>query len=253
MRLSNDGEMMLFEEQGIANGGKFIFYLRDTQGGPAVRLDEGRGRDLSRDGEYVLALSNDKPERVMLVPTGAGSVREIPVRGVDRFQTALFLPGEKELLILGSSGDEEARLWRVGVEGGDAHALTDAVGGSWFYMALSPDGRYVATLDANQVPFICSIDGVTPPRPIPGTESDDLPVHWPSENEIFVCRRDNKKSDVYAIDLTTGTRRFVRTMRPPDAAGVEGVFPILYARESDSYVFGYKLLLASLFTVSGLR
>jgi len=38
-----------------------------------------------------------------------------------------------------------------------------------------------------------------------------------------------------------------------DAAGVEGVFPIIYASASDSYVFGYKLLLTSLFIVSGLH
>jgi len=48
-------------------------------------------------------------------------------------------------------------------------------------------------------------------------------------------------------------RRVVRTLRPLDAAGVEGVFPIIYASASDSYVFGYKLLLTNLFTVSGLR
>ena len=48
-------------------------------------------------------------------------------------------------------------------------------------------------------------------------------------------------------------RRFVRTMRPPDAAGVQGVFPVHFASNSDSYVFGYKLLLTNLFTVSGLR
>lgn len=42
-------------------------------------------------------------------------------------------------------------------------------------------------------------------------------------------------------------------MRPPDAAGVEGAFPILYANESDSFVFGYKLLLTSVYTVDGLR
>jgi Tol biopolymer transport system component len=253
MRLSSDGKTLLFEEQGIANGGKFTFYLRDTQGGPATRLDEGRARDLSSDGEHVLALSNDKPERVMLVPTGAGSMRDIPVRGVDRFQTVRFLPGEKELLVLGSSGDEETRLWRVGADGGDAQVLSETAVGSWFYMAISPDGSHVVAIDANQVPFICPTDGVTPPHPLPGTESGDLPVHWPSENEIFVCRRDSKKSDVYAIDLTTGARRFVRSMLPPDPAGVEGVFPILYASDSDSYVFGYKLLLTSLFTVSGVR
>ncbi|HEY2324792.1 MAG TPA: hypothetical protein VGJ82_18175, partial [Thermoanaerobaculia bacterium] len=161
-RLSSDGKTLLFEEQGIANGGKNTFYTRDTHGGPAVRLEDGRARDLSSDGEHVLALSNDKPERVMLVPTGAGSMRDIPVRGVDHFLTARFLPGEKELLIIGSSGDEEARIWRVGAEGGDAQVLSEAVGGSWFYLAVSPDGRHVVTIDASQVPFICSTDGTTP-------------------------------------------------------------------------------------------
>jgi Tol biopolymer transport system component len=253
MHLSSDGKTLLFEEQGIACGGKNTFYLRDTHGGPAVRLDEGRARDLSSDGEHVLALSNDKPERLLLVTTGVGSMREIPVRGVDHFLTARFLPGEKDYLIIGSCGDEEARIWRVGCEGGDPQLLSDAVDGSWFYMAISPDGRYVVTINASQVPFIYAIDGVTPARPVPGTAPGDLPVHWPNENEIFVCRRDNKKSDVFAIDLATGSRRFVRTIRPPDAAGVEGVFPILYARGNDSYVFGYKLLLASLFIVSGIR
>jgi hypothetical protein len=163
-----------------------------------------------------------------------------------------FLPGEKELLIVGSGGDEEARIWRVGAEGGDAQVLSDAVGGSWFYLAISPDGRHVITIDANQVPFLCSVDSATPARPVPGAEAGDLPVHWPKEDEILVCRPDSKKTDIYAIDLGTGARRFVRTMRPPDAAGVEGVFPILYASASNSYVFGYKLLLDSLFVVSGL-
>jgi hypothetical protein len=88
---------------------------------------------------------------------------------------------------------------------------------------------------------------------LPGAEAGDLPVHWPRDNEILVCRRDDKKSDVYAIDVATGARRFVRSLRPPDAAGVEGVFPILYASASDTYVFGYKLMLTSLFIVSGLR
>jgi len=253
MRLSDDGKTLLLEEQGIANGGKNTFYVRDTRGGPAVRLDEGRGRDLSSDGEHVLALSNEKPERVMLVPTGAGSVREIPVRGVDHFQTARFLAVDKDLLILGSSGDEEARLWRVSAEGGDAQVLSDAVGGSWFFLAVSPDRRRVVALNASQLPVIHSTETFAQPQTIAGAEPGDLPVHWPTENDIFFCRRGSMKSDVYAIDLATGARRFVRTMRPPDAAGVDGVFPILYAGASDDYVFGYKLLMTSLFVVSGLR
>ena len=78
-------------------------------------------------------------------------------------------------------------------------------------------------------------------------------MHWPDERTIYICRPDEKKSDIFAVDIESGARRFVRTMRPPDAAGVQGVFPVLFASGSDSYVFGYKLLLTNLFTVSGLR
>ena len=117
MRLSHDGKTLLFEEQGVANGGKNTFYLRDTDGGPAVRLDEGRGRDLSSNGECVLALTNDAPERVMMVPTGAGEVRHVPLHGIDHLITARFIDGDQTIIILGSRAGEGTRIWRVGAEG----------------------------------------------------------------------------------------------------------------------------------------
>jgi eukaryotic-like serine/threonine-protein kinase len=253
MRLSHDGRTLLFEEQGVANGGKNTFYLRGTDGGPAVRLDEGRGRDLSANGECALALSNDPPERLMIVPTGAGEVRQVPLRGIDHLWGARFLDRDQAIMFLGSRADEGTRIWRVGAEGGEARPLSDPVIGSWFYLAVSPDGRRLAATDTNQIPYIWSLEEYAPPERIAGTAAGDLPVHWPDERTIYVCRPDEKKSDIFAIDLESGVRRFVRTMQPPDAAGVQGVFPVLFASGNDSYVFGYKLLLTNLFTVSGLR
>jgi Tol biopolymer transport system component len=253
MRLSHDGKTLLFEEQGVANSGKNTFYLRGTDGGPAVRLDEGRGRDLSSDGEHVLALSNDAPERLMMVPTGAGEVRQISVQAIDHLWTARFLDHDQAIMILGSRTGEGTRIWRMAAEGGEPRPLSDPVIGSWFYLAVSPDGRRIAATDTNQVPYIWSLEEHAPAEPIAGTAAGDMPVHWPDERTIYICRPDEKKSDVFAIDLETGARRFVRTMQPPDAAGVQGVFPVLFASGNESYVFGYKLLLTDLFTVSGLQ
>ena len=253
MRLSHDGRTLLFEEQGVANGGKNTFYLRGTDGGPAVRLDEGRGRDLSSDGAHVLALTNDSPGRLMMVPTGAGEVRQISLPGIDHVWTARFLPGDQAIMIFGSRADEGTRIWRVEATGGEPRPLTDPLIGSWFYLAVSPDGRRIATTDTNQIPFTWSLEEFAAPERIAGTGAGDLPVHWPDERTIYICRPDEKKSDIYAVDLESGARRFVRTMRPPDAAGVQGVFPVHFASSNDSYVFGYKLLLTNLFTVSGLR
>ena len=253
MRLSHDGKVLLFEEQGVASGGRNTFYLRGTDGGPAVRLDEGRGRDLSSDGEHVLALTNDSPERLMMVPTGAGEVRQIPLQGIDHIWTARFIEGDQAIMIFGSHADEGTRIWRVGIAGGEAQPLTDPVIGSWFYLAISPDGRRIATTDTNQVPFIWSLEEHAAPQRIAGCSAGDLPVHWPDEKTIYICRPNAKQSDIHAVDIASGERHFVRTMRAPDAAGVQGVFPIHFASSGDSYVFGYKLLLTNLFTVGGLR
>ena len=68
--ISPDGSRILFSETGEAAGEHRLVYLRDTAGGDAVRLGEGRALALSPDGKTVLARTQDK--RFALLPTGAG-------------------------------------------------------------------------------------------------------------------------------------------------------------------------------------
>ena len=42
-------------------------------------------------------------------------------------------------------------------------------------------------------------------------------------------------------------------LTPPDPAGFQGIFPIHFARDTETYVYGYRITLSSLFVVSGLR
>lgn len=252
MKLSNDGRTLLFEEQAVASRGVNSFFIRGTDGSPAVRLEHGRARDLTADGESVLAITPD--ERLVLVPTGAGEMREIPVRGIDHYQTARFLPGEQAIAAIGFRDGEGARLWRIPIEGGDAVPLTAAgTIESWFFLAIAPRGDRMAVVGADNLPAICSLEHESAPQPVPGAIRGDAPVRWQKENELLVCQREEHESHIHAIDLTSGARTFLHTLRPPDVAGVEGLFPIHYASENDSYVFGYKLLLSSLFVVTGVR
>jgi serine/threonine protein kinase/Tol biopolymer transport system component len=252
MKLSADGRTLLFEEQGVAGRGVYTFYIRGTDGSPAVRLEHGRARDLTADGESVLAIIHDA--RLVLVPTGAGETREIPVRGIDHYQTARFLPGDRAIAAIGFREGEAPRLWRIPIEGGDAVPLTAAgTIESWFFLAIAPRGDRIAVVGADNLPALCSLERESAPQPVPGAIRGDAPVRWQKENELLVCQRREHEAQIFAIDLTSGARTFLHTLRPPDVAGVEGLFPIHYASENDSYIFGYRLLLSSLFVVTGVR
>ncbi|HVE71015.1 MAG TPA: protein kinase [Thermoanaerobaculia bacterium] len=253
MRLSGDGKTLLLEEQGLASRGRYTFYLRPADGGEAVRLEEGRARDLSPDGEYVLAFRDELPGHLLLVPTGAGELREIPLRGPERIQSARFLPSGREIVVIGARAGEPLRLWRLPIEGGDALPVSEPIVNSWFFFALAPDGERMAVLSEHDTPLICSLDPEIGAIAVPGALRGDSPVHWPSEHVLLVCQREERQSQIFSIDLRSGARTFVRTMRPSDAAGVRGVFPIHYAAQNDSYVFGYRLLLSELFIAEGLR
>jgi hypothetical protein len=253
MRMSADGKTLLLEEQGAASRGKYTAYLRATEGGPALRLEEVRGRDISADDEYVLALSNNPPEKLLLIPTGAGEMREVDVRGIDHFQTARFIPGQRDMLVIASREGEGSRLWRVPANGGEPIALSDPYIEAPFFHALSPDGRQIAAVAGAQKTMIFSLETHGAGKAVEGIEDDELPVHWPRADELYVCRREGHQTHIYAIDLTNGSRRLERTLRPADIAGVQGIFPVHYATKNDSYVFGYRLMLSSLFIATGLR
>jgi hypothetical protein len=253
MRLSDDGRTLLLEEQGIASRGRYTFYIRPTDGGEAVRLDEGRARDLSPDGEHVLAFRDDLPGRLLLVPTGAGELREIPLRGMERVQAARFLPNEPAIVVIGARRGEGLRLWRLPMEGGDALPLSEPVISSWFFFALAPGSRRMAVHGEHDLPLILSLDAPGEAAEVPGAQRGDSPVHWPSEHSLLVCQAEERQARIYSIDLRSGARTFVRTMRPSDGAGVRGVFPIHYAAQNDSYVFGYRLLLSAMFIAEGLH
>ena len=251
-RLSRDGKMILFEEHGVASGGIYTVYLRDAAGTPAIRLDEARGRDLSDDGTRVLALRNESPEKVFVIPTGVGEVEDVPIEGIDRFQTARYLPGEREILIVGARGEEGARLWRVSARGGAAQPLSEDSVTSWLALAISPDGESVAALTGPR-PMIYAVHGDGSPAEVPGARDGDVPVHWPDADHMLICRQEEKRALIFRVNLRTGERELAHTLAPLDPAGVQGVSPIHFSADGETCVFGYRRFLSTMFVATGIR
>ena len=116
--ISPDGQLVLFTEVNDGEGPKTGAFLRRSNGAPAIRLGDGWPLGLSEDGKSVLGLtfqSGSAP--LVLLPTGAGSPKLIPVPGVEPLRGRL-LPGGKGFLVAARRNDEQIEYFTVPPEGG---------------------------------------------------------------------------------------------------------------------------------------
>ena len=64
------------------------------------------------------------------------------------------MPGGKEFVFLGHEGANPKRGYRVGIEGGAAHPLTNQTG--WqFWNRISPDGKFVIRSGERWKQLVC--------------------------------------------------------------------------------------------------
>src|SRR6201993_1874472 len=146
--LSDDGKTVAFDETGEAGEDTGAFYIRGTDGSPAVRLGNGLGPQLSRDGRKVLALvpGPDGKRRLTELPTGAGDPRTISTGDV-QVQYARFFPDGQKILELGNAaGANGQRLWIQDVNGGKPRPISPEGVDSLINRAITPDGKRVAAV-----------------------------------------------------------------------------------------------------------
>ena len=66
--LTPDGKTLLFSEESGSAGVNYAVCLRQTDGSPVVRLGEGSGADISRDGNWALAIVPTSPSSSSSTP-----------------------------------------------------------------------------------------------------------------------------------------------------------------------------------------
>jgi Tol biopolymer transport system component len=249
--VSDDGNTLLFREEGEAGGSTYAVYLRNTDGSQAIRLGDGQSLALSPNGKWALSTRADRPTELFLLPTGPGEPRPLS-QGNITHSHAVWFPDGKRFLFSGTEPGKAARLYMQDAQGGAPKAVTPE-GTDMLYFALSRDGTAVAAGASDGKTYIYPIGGGSP-RPIPGMAEGEVPIVWGADgNTLFVYRPGELPAKVYRLDLTTGQKKLWHELMPPDPAGVEYVGPILPTPDGNAYVYGYRRLLSDLYLVEGLK
>jgi Tol biopolymer transport system component len=251
--LSNDGRTLLFDEQGAATGEghTYLTYVRGTDGSPAVLLGKASSMSLSPDGRLVLARGVTEPPELMILPTGAGTPRTVPIKGI-ALQWGQWLPDGRRAVVRGSEGEGGVRLYIVDTETGARRTISPE-GTSQFGGGVSPDGKWVVAIAPNRAIVLYPTDGGEP-RPVPGVEREETIVRWTADGRgLYLADSRKMPVPVSRLDLATGRREPIRSFAPADAAGVLNVFPVLLSADGKSYVYSYRRILDDLYVITGAR
>jgi hypothetical protein len=255
--LSRDGGTLLFTDRGgpgsLQDAAIAASYLRRTDGSPAVRLGDGTAQALSPDGKWVLSLVQGSPSQLMLLPTGPGAPRPIPL-GEINCQRADLLPDGKAVVIWGSAPGQGRRVFVQDLDGRGRRALPDGLHLFWYGSTVSPDGKLVAIAGPGQKLMLIPIDGGEP-RPVPGVESREAPVGWSADQRfLYVFGYPLElPGKIHRIDLATGRRDLWKEIQPRDLAAFAGFSSIAFTPDLKSYAYSVDRYPSALYLVEGLK
>ncbi len=254
--ISPDGRQFVLSESGEAGGPGYGVYLRPTDGSPAVRLGSGRPLALSPDGAWVLTMPLDPPERFVLLPTGAGEERTLPLAPLVNGQFADWFPDGRRLILLASEPGGKLRLFERALDWQTPPRPITPDGARTGPGGLTPDGRHVLGL----------LPGTDPPRPalFPVDDGDPLPLPEPppgtnfvgwnhDASAAFVARRDAGATDIFSLDVKTGKETLLHRIEPVDPAGIEELGNVRISADGRAYVYTIHRTLSTLFLVEDLR
>lgn len=251
--ISKDGRTVVFDEWGDGGGDNGSIYLRAIDAAPAVRLGEGMGMGLSPDGRWVLS----QPQRwfsetLVLLPIGPGQPRSLKHKGIMSIGSGGFLPDGKRILFLGRAGTGSLRVYIQSLDGGEPRAISPE-GMPPGYMAISPDGRFVAARGPDSKIVIYSLDGGAP-RPLAGAEAGEGPILWSADGgSLYAYRRGEAPAQVFRFDIATGRRELWKTIAPADRSGLIAIDNIVMTPDTRSYAYSYMRILTNLEVAEGLR
>jgi hypothetical protein len=250
--LSPDGKKVLFYEWGEGVAGNPTVYLRDTDGGNAIRLGEGRALALSPDGKFALALQTGPPPRLVLLPTGPGEEKLLPPSDLTEYYSARWFPGGHRILFVGAGSDAHPRSYIQDVDGGAARPIADE---EMQALLVSPDEKLLAGIGPTGGYFLRSTDGGVA-RPIRGALPGDDLIQWSADGRfLYVLAPGDSPLEFFRVSLATGHRELWKRIAPADPVGLIGIQPAAVHMTPDgrSYAYSYWKTLTELYLVDNLK
>jgi len=251
--LSDDGRTILINELGDSAGSDGAHYLRRTDGSPAVRLGDGAALVLSPDGKWVLTRASGTPRDFVLQPTGTGTAVNLTEPSLEAISDVAFFPDSAHLLLLAGEPGQKRRLYVQDLPSGKPRPITDR-GYGFGPGAVSPDGRWaVAYGEWSDDTFIVPTGGGNA-RTIPNSKALDV-IRWaPDGKSVYGSVAGGIPAEIVRVEIATGRREAIRSLAPPERAGLIEIFPIFLTPDSKSYAYGFgRAGTSDLYVIDGLR
>jgi Tol biopolymer transport system component len=247
--LSRDGNTLLFDEQGEQSGPTYTVATRSMQGSSPIPLGEGMAGDLSPDGKWAASIVSYS--QIVLLPTGAGTIKRIDKGGAERYGHQVhWMPDGKQIVFAANLSGHASRCFIQNIDGGKPRPITpEGVGGC----GLSPDGQVVIGSDASGgLPRLYPLDGGLP-RAIPGFLPEDG-YYWSADPRfLYVWTLRHAPSRIDRLNVLTGERQPFRELHPSDVIGMCDMSHILVSADGRAYVYSYTRMLSELYLVKGLK
>jgi eukaryotic-like serine/threonine-protein kinase len=257
MDISRDGKALLFWEGGDAtrSGEDFVTYLRGTDGSAAVRLGPGYPLEISPDGRWAMVLGSSRaPSQLVLLPTRTGESRPLTHDGIHH-QGAAWTPDGKRVVFVGNEPAHRIRYYVQSVDGGPPRAITpeDVSYNSSNPVAISPDGRYVATAGLDGRIALYPLDD-GPPRTIPKLSDGLVPLRWcPGNQSLMVYQAGDAPTKIFRVAVETGEQTLWRELAPAYRTGLNGISNIRVGADCQSVGYSAVYFPSELWIADGLR
>jgi hypothetical protein len=248
-RLTANGRGVAFN--GL-HGSSMTTHIRPVDGGAGVNVDDWAMLDMSGDGRFVLTSPYPTYHKLRLVPTGAGTKRELALGDVRGPLRAWFFPDGNRVLVSGES-PAGRHLFVLDLQGGPPRRLapTGVMAGN----PLSPRGTSVLALAQDGTHRVYPVSGgrdqvlkgLSPGEVVAGFSEDDRHVFvYPFTSAPFPAQVDR-------VEVATGTRRPWRTLGPTDRAGRTGLTLSHVIQDGRGYAYSAGRELSTLFVVEGRK
>jgi len=254
--LSRDGRTLLFYEWGDGVAARSTIFVRKTDGSDAVQLGEGKPLALSPDARWVVAVQENQPQQLVLLPAGTGEVKRMP-RGsiVEYLDWAVWSPDGRKIFF---AGRESADVRRTYVQDVDGTAPRPVTPDGFVGLVLSPDGRTMVAVDRYGEYYVCPTDASTEPRALEGYRDGDVPLQWSADSRfLFVREAGNLALRIHKLDLSTGIRQFWKELVPPDPTVLTDIGSdpgqVRMTPDGRSYAYTYWTFEGELYMAEGLR